>query len=115
MATLWGGPDLSQSASPPQPAFPGFDRFLVERFNPICWNVLGDPKLVPGDAQQRGVLQELAVLQYTILAKTGVIFLNHLRTEFFPSLGAGMNGDAANEYLNALTTKDRRGFVNFFL
>jgi exportin-T len=86
MADLWGGPNVANlSAQPPStnvlpnPAFPGFDRFLIERFHPICWEVLREPLFRPStDAQAKQVLNEIAGLEQTIYMKTGDMFIQHL-------------------------------------
>lgn len=115
MASLWGGPDIATAGSTqtssgqiPQPTFPGFDRFLIERFNPICWEVLRDPNFKPGtDAQAKQVVTEVAGVQQTIWMKTGDMFLQHLQ-DFF--------GGDAGDYVRALTTsKDRRQFSQYLI
>lgn len=117
MAILWGGPDVATpSANPvpsslnPSPAFPGFDRYLIERFHPICWDVLRDPSFKPSnDAQAKQVLTEIAGLEQTIYMKTGIMFIDHLRQSFFPSLGI-----EAESFIRSMTSSgDRRVFASF--
>jgi len=117
MATLWGGPDIAApsenpvlSSLSPSPAFPGFDRFLIERFNPLCWEVLRDPDFRPvSDAQAKQVLNEIAGLEQTIYAKTGMMFIEHLEQSFFPSLGFD-----GTDFIRSMTTSsDRRTFAGF--
>jgi exportin-T len=117
MAVLWGGPDIATpSANPPvstqapSPAFPGFDRFLLERFHPICWDVLRDPEFRPAsDAQAKQVLNEIASLEQTIWMKTGDMFVEHLRQSFFPSLG--IDGSEFIRYM--MSSSERRGFAGY--
>lgn len=116
MAVLWGGPDIAKLSPtplsaplPPSPAFPGFDRFLIERFHPICWDVLRNPEFPPQDAQGKQVLNEIAGLEQTIYTKTGNMFLEHLQQSFFPSMGID-----GSELIRSMTTSpERRGFVGF--
>jgi exportin-T len=111
MATLWGGPDIvipGPNAVPtaaPSPTFPGFDTFLIERFNPICWDVLRDPAFRPNqDAQAKQVLNEMAALQQTIYSKTGSMFVDYLQS----SLGEG-----GRDFIASLTGSERRQFIAF--
>jgi exportin-T len=116
MATLWGGPDIAApspdpvSPMPPSPAFPGFDRFLIERFHPVCWEVLRDADFRPStDAQAKQVLTEIAGLEQTIYMKTGDMFIQHLQQYFFPSLGIDGYG-----FIRSMTTSsDRKAFAGF--
>ncbi|KAG9233993.1 Exportin-T [Amylocarpus encephaloides] len=117
MADLWGGQNIATlslqpapSTGPPTPAFPGFDRFLIERFHPICWEVLQDPQFRPvTDAQVKQVLNEIAGLEQTIYTKTGDMFIQHLQTSFFPALGADGSG-----FIKAMTTSlDRKGLATY--
>jgi len=117
MATLWGGPDIvtpSQNPGPPtaspSPTFPGFDSFLIERFNPVCWDVLREPQFRPAmDAQAKQVLSELAGLEQTIYMKTGNMFIEHLQGSFFPSLGVD-----GNEFIQfMITSSDRKRFIGY--
>ncbi|KAH0557174.1 hypothetical protein GP486_005038, partial [Trichoglossum hirsutum] len=94
MSSTWGGPDVVPSSTIRQasaankinasdattaPALPGFDRFMIERFSPVGWQILSNPSLDIRDAQTRTVLWEVAALQKTIYAKTGGEFVEHLR------------------------------------
>lgn len=117
MADLWGGPSIAvlapepvSSNLPPTPAFPGFDRFLIERFHPICWEVLKEPQFRPAqDAQAKQVLNEIAGLEQTIYVKTGDMFLQHLQQSFFPAMGIDGTG-----FIKAMTTStDRKGLATF--
>lgn len=118
MAILWGGPDVvtpgpksTPSTITPSPSFPGFDTFLIERFNPVCWEVLRDPQFVPGtDAQARSVVTEIATLEQTIYSKTGNLFIEHLMTSFFPSLGTD-----GSEFIQAMTMSEKKAFTNYIL
>ncbi|KAL1871294.1 hypothetical protein VTK73DRAFT_2162 [Phialemonium thermophilum] len=117
MATAWGGPDIASiSSNPtppvsaPSPAIPGFDQFMIERFHTACWEVLQDPQFKPySDAQSKQVLNELAGLEQTIYAKTGDVFIQHLQSVAFPSLGID-----GTDFLRSLTTStDRKAFANY--
>jgi exportin-T len=116
MAVLWGGPDITKLSAtpisaplPPSPVFPGFDKFLIERFHPICWDVLRNPQFPLHDAQGKQVLTEIAGLEQTIYLKTGNEFIEHLQMGFFPSLG--ING---TEFIRSMTTSpDKRAFVSY--
>jgi len=116
MGDLWGGPNIAtlsaqpiSSNVPPQPAFPGFDRFLIERFHPICWEALREPQFQPGDAQAKQVLNEIAGLEQMVYLKTGDMFLQHLQQVFFPSMG--LDG---SEFIKVMTTSiDRKGLAMY--
>jgi exportin-T len=112
MADLWGGVSVAtlgtlpiSSSIAPSPAFPGFDRFLIERFHPICWEVLREPSFRPSDAQAKQVLNEIAGLEQTIYTKTGDMFLQHLQSSFFPAMG--IDGTDFIKYMT--TSTDRKG------
>ena len=117
MADLWGGPSIAALAAQPthptgtpSPAFPGFDRFLIERFHPICWEVLQDPQFRPvTDAQVKQVLNEVSALEQMIYTKTGDMFLQHLQTSFFPAMGID-----GSDFIKAMTTSpDRKGLASY--
>lgn len=114
MTAVWGGPDvatISSNPSPPtgapSPLIPGFDQFIIDRFHPLCWEVLKDPQFNPSDAQTRQVVNEIAQLEQTIYTKTGEVFIHNLRSTLFPSLGI----DGA-EFLQYMST-DRKAFLNY--
>lgn len=114
MTAVWGGPDvgtISNNPSPPSgspsPLIPGFDQFVLERFHPLCWEVLRDPQFNPLDAQTRQVMNEIVQLEQTIYTKTGDVFVHNLRSSLFPSLGI----DGA-EFLQYLST-DKKAFLNY--
>lgn len=117
MADLWGGPNVATlgshpppATSPPSPAFPGFDRFLIERFHPICWEVLREPQFQPAtDAQAKQVLNEVAGLEQTIYMKTGDMFIQHLQGSFFPSLGI----DGTDFIKHMTASKERKGLSTY--
>ncbi|KAI1773682.1 Xpo1-domain-containing protein [Hypoxylon cercidicola] len=117
MANIWGGSDVANiSANPsaptgsPSPVIPGFDKFLMDSFHPVCWTVLRDPQFNPSsDAQAKQVLNEIAGLEQAIYLKTGELFLQNLQSELFP--GLGING---NDFLRAMTTAtDKKSFSNY--
>ena len=121
MVLTWGGPDLypqqaqlhsSIAAASPQPTLPGFDRFMIERFSPLCWAMPSSPDFNSKDAQARQTLGEAAGLQKTIFLKTGQEYLAMLKNSQLRNMGMG---DAdIEEYLNALCTLDVRDFKQFF-
>lgn len=117
MADLWGGPSIANlgpqgisSTLPPSPAFPGFDRFLIERFHPICWEVLKEPAFRPAqDAQAKQVLNEIAGLEQTIYTKTGQMFLQHLQQVFFPAMGID-----GTDFIKSMTiSTDKKGLASY--
>ncbi|KAK9783551.1 putative Exportin-T [Seiridium cardinale] len=117
MAGVWGGPDVANiAANPsaptgsPSPAIPGFDQFLLDRFHPVCWEVMKDPQFRPAqDAQTKQVLTEIAGLEQAIYLKTGEVFIQHLQTSLFPSLGID-----GNDFLRPMTTStDRKTFSRY--
>ncbi|KAK2679989.1 hypothetical protein RAB80_005170 [Fusarium oxysporum f. sp. vasinfectum] len=117
MAAIWGGPDVATiSQNPtapsgsPNPAFPGFDHFMIQRFHSTCWEVMKNPNFRPyQDAQTKQILTEIAGLEQTIYTKTGESFIQELQNNIFPSLG--VNGD---DFLRSLTTStDKRQFASY--
>ncbi|KAL1984008.1 hypothetical protein VTN96DRAFT_9693 [Rasamsonia emersonii] len=116
MASAWGGPDISATPSngvtTTQAALPGFNQFMFTRFSPLCWALPSTPSFNPKDAQARQVLAEAGGLQHTIYSKTGAEYVEYLRTRELPSMGMG--SDLIDEYLNALTQLDMKGFRGFF-
>ena len=120
MASQWGGPDIATIDKNPvstgqaaQPAIPGFDQFMIQRFHTACWEVLQDPLFKPfSDAQSRQALSEIAGLEQVIYTKTGDTFIRHLREVIFPSVGIA--GDMEAEFLRTLTTStDRKVVVSY--
>ena len=122
MVHTWGGPDIDTSAlisvnsdlpnGRPQPRLPGFDRFMMTTFSPLCWAIPSSPNFDPKDAQGKQVLGEAAVLQKTILAKTGQEYLTWLRDVELS--GMGMGSGSVDEYLRALCNNDTKSFQRFF-
>lgn len=119
MALLWGGPDVATpSANPPSstpqpnPAFPGFDQFLINRFNPVVWDVLKNSDFKPGpDAQAKAVLTEIAGLEQTIWCKTGSLFIDHLQRDVFSAMGFD-----GSDFVRSMTTSaDRKAFANYLV
>lgn len=121
MSVVWGGPDtvpqtpsssLPTSAASAQPALPGFDRFMLTRFSPLCWVLPTTPGFNPKDAQAKQVLAEAAGLQKTIYVKQGQAYITWLRD--VELRGMGMGADTVQEYLRALASLDLKGFRQFF-
>lgn len=117
ISALWGGPDVATIAQNPtaptggpQPAIPGFDQFMIDRFHSTCWEVLRNPNFRPSqDAQTKQVLVEIATLEQTIYTKTGEVFIQQLQSGLFPSLGID-----GGEYMRSLTTStDKRVFSTY--
>lgn len=114
MVTLWGGPDIAQpgqtpSSQAPSPSLPGFDQFVIQQLNPVCWDVLRDQQFQPAsDAQAKHILVEIAGLLQTIYSKTGNMFIEHLQISYFPSLG--MDGFG---FIQSMTTTDKKAFSTF--
>jgi exportin-T len=120
MCSIWGGPDIAGPAAPTsaapslQPSFslPGFDRFMMTRFSPLCWAVPMNRAFNPKDAQARQVLAEAALLQKTIYIKTGQEYLSWLRDDELTK--TGMPAEMITEYLRNLVELDQRAFKAFF-
>ena len=122
MVNTWGGPDVqAQSAAsqgnslaPPatNPQLPGFDRFMMTDFSPICWALATHPNFNSQDAQTKQVLGEAAGLQKAIYAKTGDKYLTWLRD--YELSGMGMDSVSIEEYLRVLSTSDLKSFRQFF-
>lgn len=118
MVGTWGGPDIVSSSSseasaiPPQPALPGFDRYMMERFSPLSWALPSAEGFNPKDAHVRQVLLETAALKRTIYLKTGDQYLSWLRDSELPT--TGMSEAAVARFLDALGTHDMKAFRNFF-
>ncbi|KAL8766119.1 MAG: hypothetical protein Q9209_007017 [Squamulea sp. 1 TL-2023] len=110
MVITWGGPDI-QSGSP-QPSLPGFDRFMMERFSPLCWSLPSQPNFDAKDAQGKQAMAEAAGLQKAIYTKTGEEYLNFLRTTELSRMG--MDVGIVDEYLRALSTSDAKTFKQYF-
>ncbi|CAD6500789.1 BgTH12-06495 [Blumeria graminis f. sp. triticale] len=117
MTQLWGGLDQGNAngqpatkSTLPQFAFPGFERVLVERFHPICWDVMRNSTFKPDtDANSKQILHEIAGLENAIYKKTGHLFLQHLQQEFFPSIGVD-----GSEFIQVLSNgSDRKDLVKF--
>ena len=116
MIKVWGGPDVvgsdgsTQNSS--QPTFPGFDRFMMERFSPLVWMLPSNTNFNPKDAQARQALGEAATMQRTIYAKTGQQYLEYLQETEFKSMG--LDQVSMNDYLQALATFDTKKFQQYF-
>ncbi|KAI4206174.1 MAG: hypothetical protein LQ346_001235 [Caloplaca aetnensis] len=110
MVMTWGGPDIQTGN--PQPALPGFDRFMMERFSPLCWALLSQPNFDPKDAQGRQAMGEAAGLQKAIHTKTGEEYLSFLRNTELGNMG--MDAGTVDEYLRALSNPDAKAFKQYF-
>ncbi|KKA26815.1 hypothetical protein TD95_000759 [Thielaviopsis punctulata] len=117
MTQIWGGPDLTTiSDTPtapsgsPQPAIPGFDGFLMERFHGLAWDVIKDAQFAPDtDAQMRQLLAEIVSLEQTLYMKIGDAYIQHVQAVLAPQLGFD-----ATEFLTRLaTSKDRKSVVQY--
>lgn len=122
MVHTWGGPDIQSQAAASQgnslappatiPQLPGFDRFMMTEFSPICWALVTHPNFDSQDAQTKQALGEAAGLQQAIYAKTGDKYLAWLKD--YELSGIGMDSVFIEEYLRALSTSDVKGFRRFF-
>ncbi|KAL8952721.1 MAG: hypothetical protein Q9222_001370 [Ikaeria aurantiellina] len=111
MVMTWGGPDTLDGGNP-QPSLPGFDRFMMEHFSPLCWALPSQANFDPKDAQGKQALGEAAALQKAIYSKTGHDYINLLRdTEL---RGMGMDAGTVEEYLRALSSSDVKAFRQYF-
>lgn len=114
MAAAWGGSETSQNgATASQGAIPGFNQFMFTRFSPLCWVLPSSSGFNPKDAQARQVLGEAGGLQHTIYTKAGTEYVDYLRSQELPRVGMGP--ELVEEYINALTQLDAKGFRAFFL
>lgn len=110
MVITWGGPDIQTGS--PQPTLPGFDRFVMERFSPLCWTLPSQPNFDPKDAYGRQAMGEAAGLQKAIYTKTGEEYLSYLRNTELS--GMGMDAGTVDEYLKALSNTDGKAFKQYF-
>lgn len=117
ISSIWGGPDIATiSQNPtaptgsPNPAIPGFDQYMIDRFHSACWEVMRNPSFRPWqDAQTKQILTEIASLEQLIYTKTGDVFIQNLQNEPFASLG--LNTD---DFLRSLTTStDKKAFPSY--
>lgn len=119
MVATWGGPDTPANpnstiaALDSQPTLPGFDRFMIERFSPLCWAMPSTSNFNSKDAQARQALGEAAGLQKAIYMKTGQQYLTWLRDTELRNMGMG-EADIQG-YMNALCNTDAKGFRQYFL
>lgn len=115
MGSSWGGPDIAPEATngtAQQAALPGFAQFMISRMSPLCWALPTTPSFNPKDAQAKQVLAEAGGLQRTIYCKTGIEYIQYLRDQELP--GMGMGAELIEEFLNALSRLDLKGFRQFF-
>ncbi|KAI5465474.1 armadillo-type protein [Mariannaea sp. PMI_226] len=119
ISAIWGGPDVATIAQnptaptgAPNPAIPGFDQFMIDRFHSTCWEVMRDPSFRPlQDAQTKQIVIEIAGLEQIIYTKTGEVFIQQLQNGLFPSMG--IDGDG---FLRSLTTStDKKAFSSYLL
>ncbi|KAG5997258.1 pre-tRNA nuclear export protein [Claviceps lovelessii] len=117
ISAIWGGPDVATiSQTPtaptgsPTPSISGFDRFMIDRFHSVCWEVMRNPGFRPAqDAQTKQVLTEIAGLEQVIYTKTGDAFIQDLQNRLFSSLGIN-----EEEFLRSLTTStDKKTFATY--
>lgn len=121
MVETWGGPDVQSPSTShgnnitnitPQPTLPGFDRFMMTRFSPLCWALPTSLDFPSKDAQAKLVLGEAAGLQKAIYLKTGQEYVTWLRNVELRDMG--MDAGIMEEYLRALCNFDLKGFRQFF-
>ncbi|KAI9930100.1 hypothetical protein ASPWEDRAFT_285285 [Aspergillus wentii DTO 134E9] len=115
MASFWGGPDVAPAeanGAQPQASLPGFGQFMITRFSPLCWALPATPSFNPKDAMAKQVLAEAGSLQRIIYSKTGMEYAQYLRDRELPSMGMGT--ELIEEFLNALSRLDLKGFRQFF-
>ncbi|KAI9675790.1 MAG: pre-tRNA nuclear export protein [Trizodia sp. TS-e1964] len=126
ICSVWGGKAVADGASKnkatnegealatsPTPSIPGFNQFMIKRFSPLCWAVLGSRSFNSKDPQTRLVLAEVANLQKTLLTQTGEEFTGYLRNIELKEVGFSM--EQVEEYLAALQGLDTKQFKQFFL
>jgi exportin-T len=119
MCTVWGGPDVvpvtgqvNGNPGVPQPVLPGFDRFMMDRFSPLCWALPANSSFNSRDAQARQALSEAANLQKTIYMKVGQQYLTLLRDKELRQMG--MSDNMIDDYLQKLATMEMKAFKSYF-
>ncbi|KAL6715704.1 pre-tRNA nuclear export protein [Lecanora helva] len=119
MVLTWGGSGSETSVNgvplsqvSPHSKLPGFDRYMMTTFSPLCWAIPSNPNFDPKDAQGKQVLGEAAALQKAIFTKTGDEYLNYLRDVELS--GMGMDSGTMSEYLSTLYNADTKAFQQFF-
>ncbi|KAL9043524.1 MAG: hypothetical protein Q9214_003293 [Letrouitia sp. 1 TL-2023] len=110
MVNTWGGPDVRTET--PRPKLAGFDRFMIERFSPICWALPAQPAFDPNDAQCKQALGEAAALQKLIYWKTGKEYLGWLRDNELR--GMGMDETRMAKHLEVLRHSTLTTFKEYF-
>ncbi|PHH60688.1 hypothetical protein CDD81_1340 [Ophiocordyceps australis] len=117
IAVIWGGADVATIAESPSaptrepcPIIPGFDRFMIERFHTVCWEVMRNTGFKPWqDAQMKQILTEIANLEQIIYTKTGDILIQELRNGFLANSGIDQD-----EFLTCLTSStDKKAFAMY--
>ncbi|PHH76108.1 hypothetical protein CDD82_4131 [Ophiocordyceps australis] len=117
IAVIWGGADVATIAESPSapgrepcPVIPGFDRFMIERFHSVCWEVMRNTGFKPWqDAQMKQILTEIANLEQIIYTKTGDILIQELRNGFLAN--SGIDQDVFLRYLTSST--DKKAFAMY--
>ena len=117
MAMVWGGPDIvashgSVTGAMPQPVIPGFDRFMMERFSPLVWELPGNAEFNPKDAQAAQVLGEAGHLHVSIYMKTGQAYASYLEATELRNVG--LDADRTRDYISALSSPDSKIFRRYF-
>lgn len=117
MCAAWGGPDVVKgdgtlTGQISQPALPGFDRYMIERFSPLVWALPSNTAFDPRDAQAKNVLGEAAGVQLAIYTKIGPGYLSYLEQTELKNLG--LNSEGIKQYLEALVTVDSKKFKRYF-
>lgn len=114
MASCWGGPDIvpANGTAQTQVGLPGFGKYMITQFSPLPWALPTNGNFNPKDAQAKQVLAEAGDLQRTIYAKTGMEYVEYLRTQELP--GIGMGAELIEEFISALSQLDVKGFRQFF-
>jgi len=116
MSIVWGGPDIPNpvtNTTRPSPSLPGFDRFMLTRFSSLTWTLMTSPSFSSKAPQTDRVIGEIALLQKTILAKTGHEYLSWLKEVELRNLG--LHESTIEEYLGAMTGTDTKGFKQYLL
>ena len=122
MVSTWGGPSVApqsavsgatnQSDGEGKPKLEGFDHFMMTTFSPLCWAIPSNANFDSKDAQGKQVLGEAAALQKAIYSKAGQEYLSYLRN--VELCGMGMDAGTIEEFLNALSTMEVKGFQQYF-
>ncbi|CDO52609.1 similar to Saccharomyces cerevisiae YKL205W LOS1 Nuclear pore protein involved in nuclear export of pre-tRNA and in re-export of mature tRNAs after their retrograde import from the cytoplasm [Geotrichum candidum] len=91
---------------------PGFEQFTLEHVSRICFEIPTNRSFNFKDSRFRGILGDLALLQYTIYEVRRDKYIQFLSNYF---QNVGVPAEYAAEYLKQLSTPNLKAFKSFFL